>query len=139
MTAKSRTILCVDDDPDDQYMVLQAIKELDPSALVITAFNGVGALEYLEAAARKGERPCLVILDINMPVMDGKQTLVRLKKDPSLQAIPVVLFTTSSSPLDRLFGEQYRAHFVTKPVRYLELLEKVKNLLRLCAAGDAGQ
>lgn len=120
-------------------MVLQAIKELDPSALVITAFNGVGALEYLEAAARKGERPCLVILDINMPVMDGKQTLVRLKKDPSLQAIPVVLFTTSSSPLDRRFGEQYGAHFVTKPVRYLELLEKVKNLLRLCAAGDDGQ
>lgn len=139
MTAQNRTILCVDDDPDDQFMVLQAIRELDPSVLVITAFNGVGALEYLQAAAQKSEHPCLVILDINMPVMDGKQTLVHLKKDPGLAAIPVVLFTTSSSPMDRFFGEQYGAHFVTKPVRYQELLEKVKTLLRLCPPGAATQ
>jgi CheY-like chemotaxis protein len=132
MSAKHRIVLCVDDDPDDQILVKETIKELNPSLEVASALNGVEALQYLDGAKERGELPSLVILDINMPLMDGKQTLTLIKKDPALSGLPVVMFTTSSSPLDKLFCEKHGVKFVTKPIKQVELYETVKLLLSFC-------
>ena len=132
MPPKHRIVLCVDDDPDDQILVKETIKELNPSLEVASALNGVEALQYLDAAKERGELPSLVILDINMPLMDGKQTLTQIKKDAALNAVPVVMFTTSSSPLDKLFCEKHGVKFVNKPIKQVELYETVKMLLSYC-------
>ena len=67
----ARIVLCVDDDPDDRELIRNAIFNVDPSYSVAYSTNGKEALLYLTAALET-ELPCLVILDLNMPVMDGK-------------------------------------------------------------------
>lgn len=132
MSENHRIVLCVDDDPDDQVLVKETIQQLNPSMEVVSALNGVEALQFLDGAKERGELPSLVILDINMPLMDGKQTLTQIKKDKALEAMPVVMFTTSSSPLDKLFCEKHGVKFVTKPIKQVELFEAVKLLLSYC-------
>lgn len=134
MLTYRRTILCVDDDPDDQLMVLDSLKEIDPTLRVASALNGVEALRFLEEGKQRGQLPCLVLMDINMPLMDGKQAITRIKKDKALDSLPVVLFTTSSSPLDRAFCEQHGVPFITKPISQKSLEETVRKLLTYCAA-----
>lgn len=126
-----RIILCVDDDADDQLMVFETIKEINPEARVATALNGLEALHYLSNAKVKEELPCLIIMDINMPLMDGKETVARIKKEPRYNDIPIVLFTTSSSQLDRTFCEQYNIPFVTKPLSPKELHTVLKDILAM--------
>jgi response regulator RpfG family c-di-GMP phosphodiesterase len=74
-----KTIVCVDDDPDDLTMLRQAIEELGTDHRIVEAFDGVHALELLQQMHDSGAIPCLVVLDINMPRMDGKQTLVAIR------------------------------------------------------------
>jgi CheY-like chemotaxis protein len=131
MHVTPRTILCVDDDADDQLMVFETIKEINPDARVATAINGLEALHFLANARTKEELPCLIIMDINMPLMDGKETVARIKKEPRYDGIPIVLFTTSSSQLDRTFCEQYNIPFITKPLSPKELHNVVKGILAL--------
>src|SRR5918998_1242608 len=116
MTPNFKKVLCVDDDIDDQLIVLETIQEIDDSIEVATALNGHEALDFLEKAKSEGDLPCLIIMDINMPLMDGKQTLIEIKKDKDLDGIPVVMFTTSSSQLDVAFCERYGVDFITKPI-----------------------
>jgi CheY-like chemotaxis protein len=132
MPPKQRIVLCVDDDPDDQLLVLDTIRQIDPTVRVATAVNGLEALRFLEDAKQGGGLPCLVIMDINMPLVDGKQALVRIKKDEVLAGVPVVLFTTSSSALDRSFAAAQGAELITKPVSQKELYKTVSHLLSYC-------
>jgi CheY-like chemotaxis protein len=132
MPGTQPTVLCVDDDSDDQLMVLETIKELEPSYDVATAFNGLEALQYLNTSVNEVKMPCLIIMDINMPLLDGKQTLVRIKKDERFKNIPVVMFTTSESILDKTFCEQWGVQFMTKPVKQSDLRERVEKLLSFC-------
>lgn len=129
-----RTVLCVDDDPDDQLMVLDSIKEIDPTLRVASALNGVEALRFLEEGKQQGQLPCLVLMDINMPLMDGKQAVTRIKRDKELDSIPVVMFTTSSSAVDQSFCELHGVPFITKPINQKGLEETVKKLLSHYAA-----
>ena len=83
--------------------------------------NGKEALTYLEQAQAAGNLPCLIILDINMPVLGGKETLATIKSREEFKFIPVVVFTTSESDLDRLFCERYNTQMITKPPSYKTL------------------
>jgi CheY-like chemotaxis protein len=132
MPLKRQIVLCVDDDPDDQMMVLDAILEIDSSIRVASALNGLEALSFLEGAKQRDEIPCLVIMDINMPLMDGKQALTLIKKDNVLQSIPVVLFTTSSATLDKSFAQHHSVEFLTKPINQQSLFTMVKRMLSHC-------
>lgn len=134
MLTHPRTVLCVDDDPDDQLMVLDSIKEIDPHIRVASALNGVEALRFLEEGKTNGRLPCLVLMDINMPLMDGKKAVTLIKKDKELNSVPVVIFTTSSSALDQTFCERHGVPFVTKPVNQKGLEETVRKLLSYFAA-----
>ena len=127
-----KKILWADDDPDDLMLLRQVLQELDNNYEVEEVNNGREALDYLEAAAKNNNLPCLLILDINMPVMDGKETLVKIKADQKLENLPIVVFTTSSSKLDRLFCEKHNVKMITKPPSYMNLTEAVKKLLTFC-------
>ena len=131
-TSTSRTILCVDDDSDDRDLVCNVIKKLDPTIHFMHAENGLVAHKLLSQAKLKNEFPCLIILDINMPLMDGKQTLVRIKKDPALNEIPIVMFSTSSSVMDKAFCSQYGVELVTKPAKLAAVFTEVERLLNYC-------
>jgi CheY-like chemotaxis protein len=89
-------VLCVDDDPDDQQLIQDALMALNPGLHVASVSNGEEALCFLQTAKEQNNLPVPVFMDINMPLMDGKQTLANMRNDPDLQGIPVVFFTTSS-------------------------------------------
>lgn len=122
-------VLCVDDDPDDRLMIGEAFRDLDPSVQVLEAGNGREAHKILESAKTAGKFPALVILDINMPLMDGKETLIEMKKDEKLRSLPVVFFSTSANPRDRSFSEDHGVEFVTKPSNYRTIVETIRGFI----------
>jgi len=110
--------LVVDDDDADALMISEALEATDSSATVARVADGREALDYLR---REGEfstahRPDLILLDLNMPRMDGRETLAAIKSDERLKAIPVVILTTSGAAPDIESSYQHRANaYVTKP------------------------
>jgi CheY-like chemotaxis protein len=132
MSSTVRTVLCVDDDADDRELVCFTIGEIDPSLKVVHAEDGLEALDYLTKAKRAEALPCLVILDINMPRMDGKQTLSEIKKDDQLSTLPVVVFSTSNNAVDKLYCERFGVELVTKPSTMHTMQGEVKRLLQPC-------
>jgi CheY-like chemotaxis protein len=127
-------LLCVEDDEDDCSWIKVAAGEIDAELAFVNKPDGREALQFLEQQKEQGALPCLIILDMNMPVMDGKQTLVVIKADAVLQKIPIIVFTTSSNPKDRLFCELYGVELVTKPDRVQDFKKIVHHLvLSRCA------
>ena len=132
MSYKSRYILCVDDDIDDSALLFDAVKKTDPSMYIVEVHNGEEALIYLNKAKTFSLLPSLIILDVNMPRIDGKQTLVRIKEDEELKRIPVVIFTTSGNQRDKLFFAHYGVDLYTKPDRASEYRTLIEQLLKYC-------
>ena len=90
-------------------------------------------MAYLSEAVEKNLLPCLIIMDINMPKMDGKQAINRIKEHPELARIPVVVFTTSGNSTDRSYFESRDIHFITKPFEYKVFTRQIVELLAFCA------
>lgn len=132
MNAYQKTILYVDDDQDDLALFRQAVKKINSDHQIVEAFDGIHALAMLKQMTETGELPCLIVLDINMPRMDGKQTLMAIQKDNTLSSIPVVLFSTSSSALDKTFCEAKHVELVTKPFELEALSRTASRLLSYC-------
>jgi CheY-like chemotaxis protein len=128
----ARIVLCVDDDPDDRELIRNAIFKVDPSYTVAYATNGKEALQYLKRAG-ESDLPCLVILDINMPVMDGKQTLEEIKRNDKWNELPIVVFSTSAHPSDLYFCQQHGVELVTKPANFNQITIEAERLLEHCA------
>jgi CheY-like chemotaxis protein len=128
------TILYAEDDTDDLFMVRQAFEKYDGAVNLLHAADGFQTIEQLKNSHLVGSLPCLIILDINMPGMDGRETLVRIKSSDHFKHIPAVLFTTSSSQTDRIFAETWGAGFITKPLVFSELEELAHRFLMLCTA-----
>lgn len=117
-------ILVVDDEPD-LLSTIQCRLEWCKCE-VITATNG---REGLEKAA--SEKPDLILLDTNMPVMNGHQMLERLNKDAQVKDIPVIMCTALCEPQDIATASSYGVRdYVTKPFDYADLMEKITNLLK---------
>ena len=128
------TILYADDDLDDLLMIQQAFEQLDGTTELLHASNGFEALEQLNKAKAEKRLPCLVILDINMPGMNGREALIRMRQSDNFKNIPVVLFTTSSGEFDRAFAKKWGAEFITKPLVFAELEELARRFVSLCTA-----
>lgn len=128
----NKIILHVDDDPDDHLMVKEIIGEIDPAFVLHTAQNGIKALDYLMLAKLFNELPCLIILDLNMPVMNGYETYKALRKDPVFANIPVVIFTTSFQRRDLDFWENESVAMMTKPAQINSFIDSVKSILTHC-------
>ena len=127
------TILCVDDDEDDLFFIKEVIKSQRHSFEIAEAQNGREALNYLELSLSKNILPCLIIMDMNMPKMDGKQTIKKIKENRQLAQIPVVVFTTSSSASDKKYFEGEGIRFITKPFDYRVFTRQIVDLLAFCA------
>jgi len=131
------TILVCDDDEDDRMLTRQALEHAHVSSNVRFVVDGEQLLDYLyrrgEFAGEPGKapRPGLILLDLNMPKMDGREALKAIKEDPTLQDIPVVVLSTSR--LDEDLVRSYRLgvnSFITKAVSFSGLVETMKVLCR---------
>jgi CheY-like chemotaxis protein len=114
MKKESKVILYVDDDADDREFLFSAIHELSPETEVVLAENGITALNYLNAITDKA-LPCLVVLDLNMPFLDGRETYERMQEKPALQGIPTVVFTSSQNPNDKDLFNRFGVELISKP------------------------
>ena len=111
-------ILVVDDDDADALMISEALESSSTQAVIERVVDGQEALDYLRRKGRFADanRPDLILLDLNMPRMDGRETLAAIKTDEQLKAIPVVILTTSGAAPDIVASYQQRANaYVTKP------------------------
>lgn len=126
------TVLVADDDPDDQLLIKDAISEVRPDARVDFVSDGVELLEYLRRQGRFADRiddplPRLVLLDLNMPVKDGREALFEIKSDPAFWRTPIVIFSTSTAQADIRRAYQLGANsFITKPSSFDRLVEIVR-------------
>ncbi len=131
-TAKKSIVLYADDDQDDIDLVVESFKKFSRNVEVYTFENGAELLSFAEGSDTDETRPCLVILDINMPMVNGKQTLLKLKKLEAFRKVPVILFSTSSMSKDREFAEQNGAGFITKPLNIQQMENIIEQFIDLC-------
>lgn len=124
-----QTILWADDDYDDLQMMREILAQKNDDFKIVEVHNGIEALEYLEQSTNL---PCLIILDINMPVLDGKETLSILKNTEKYKDIPIVVFTTSESELDKIYCKRFNTEMVTKPPTFTTLSAALDKLLKFC-------
>jgi len=120
----SKPILLVEDDTNDAMTIKRAFKELKITNELVHTIDGIEALEYLKDNEKK--KPCLILLDLNMPKMNGMDFLKHAKSDDDLKDISVVVLTTSGDPkdIDDTFNQNV-AGYIVKPVDYQKFLEAV--------------
>jgi two-component system, chemotaxis family, response regulator Rcp1 len=124
-------ILLVEDNPGDVRLTIEALKEAKVVNRLTTVGDGVDALAYLHRQGRYAgvTRPDLILLDLNLPKMDGRQVLAEIKKDPSLRRIPVVILTTSRAEEDIMRSYDLHANcYITKPVDLDQFMVVVKSI-----------
>lgn len=127
-------ILLADDDPEDRMILQDAIESVGGGSILKFAQNGEEVLDILEADYAD-RTPCLIVLDLNMPRLNGTQTLGRLKSDPRFKDIPVVIYSTSINPLEKDRCMILGAHaYITKPISFVESMETAKIFLSLCTS-----
>lgn len=128
---KEVEILLVEDNEGDIVLTLKALKEAKIHNKITVIKDGETALLYLrkEGRYKEAQTPDLILLDINLPKVDGKEVLAAIKKDGELMVIPVVMLTTSASEKDIM--ESYHNHancYITKPVEFKEFMEVVHSI-----------
>lgn len=124
INSMSKRFLVIDDDSDDRELFSEALASVDPEIVCDQATDGAEALKRL--IGQEIDKPDIVFLDINMPVMNGWQFLTRLKNEELYKNIPVIVYTTSSNLKDRMIADDLGALcFITKPHAY----GRLKNLL----------
>ena len=122
-------VLLVDDDVTDRELFMDAIRLAGKKYVVTEASNGIEAMTYLKET---DELPHLIILDLNMPVKDGRETLREIKQHESFRKIPVCIMSTSGSPFDIESAYNNGANlFLVKPLDFKELIEMSTSLLSL--------
>jgi CheY-like chemotaxis protein len=135
-SAKPITIVMAEDDPDDRMLAKEAMEECMLANSLVCVENGEELLDYLKHRGKYAEpgtapRPGLILLDLNMPRMDGREALKLIKEDPDLRSIPVVVLTTSKAEEDIMRSYDLGANsYVTKPVTFEGLVEVMKTLRR---------
>lgn len=132
---KSIVILMADDDPDDRLLTREALEEAHLVNELHFVENGEQLLDYLhqrgQYSSTNAPRPGLILLDLNMPLKDGREALEEIKQDSYLRKIPVVVLTTSKAEEDILLSYDLGVSgYITKPVRFEELIDVMRTLGR---------
>jgi CheY-like chemotaxis protein len=117
----------VDDDQDDQELFIEALQALDENCQCVTAFNGQEALQKLKTLP---QWPDFIFLDLNMPLMNGKQFLAEIKKLDDARDIPVIIYSTSTETKDVVETIQMGAvFFLQKPNRFEDLSKALSGII----------
>ncbi len=125
------TVLLVEDNPDHAELAQRALKKGAPDAQVVWSKDGQEALDVLARCRDGGPdgRPDLILLDIQMPKVNGYEVVRRIKEDPVLRTIPVVMMTTSDQAKDVSMCYAAGANsYVTKPVSFTELIHRIESV-----------
>ncbi len=131
---RDKTILLVEDNPDDELLTLRALKKNNVFNRVVVARDGAQALDYLFGEGAYEGRdvsdiPRVVLLDLKLPKVDGLEVLRRLRADERTRLLPVVILTSSREQQDLLDGYGYGANsYVTKPVDFAQFSRAVEQL-----------
>ena len=129
--ARSIAVLLVDDDPGDVLMIEEALESIDAPRAVYVVNDGEEAVAFLRHTGEftQAPRPDVILLDLNMPRMDGRQVLAEIKADDHLRTIPIVVLTTSQAPADIMSSYALHANaYVTKPLNLDDLTEVVHKI-----------
>jgi len=128
-----RKILLADDDAEDISVMKDAMTLLNVNDIIWPALNGELAWNILQKNFESSLIPCLIVLDLNMPKMNGTQTLSKIKNDNRFKEIPVIIYSTSINPLEKEKCILLGAHsYITKPVSFEESIETAKIFLQFC-------
>lgn len=129
--ARPLTLLVAEDDPDDRLLVEEAMDEAGFASPVTWVEDGAQLLEYIAAAPDQHPLPALVVVDLNMPRMDGREALAKMKADPRIRSIPIVVLTTSRDPEDVRLAYQLGVNsYIAKPSEFRELVRVMRSLSR---------
>ena len=124
-------VLLVEDDPGDVLMTKEAFEDYKVSNQLHVVNDGAEAMDFLRQQGEHADapRPDLVLLDLNLPRMDGREVLQAIKSDPGLASIPVVVLTTSEAEEDVLRSYSLHANaYVTKPVDFERFIQVVRQI-----------
>jgi CheY-like chemotaxis protein len=130
-TRKTIDVLLVEDDPGDVLMTREAFEHNKVRNTLTVVADGVSALEYLrkEGEHADASTPDLILLDLNLPRMDGREVLEALKADERLRMIPVVVLTTSEAEDDVVRSYALHANaYVTKPVDFEQFMDVIRKV-----------
>lgn len=133
-SAKNGVILLADDDPDDVHMTRRALQRNNLGGELYTVGDGEELLDFLHhrgkfAPPALSPTPALVLLDLNMPKMDGREALAEMKSNRMLARIPVVVMTTSTAEQDILRAYELGSNsFISKPITLAELVDVTRVL-----------
>ncbi len=128
----NRMVVLAEDDEDDQEFIRDAIKKINPTQELHVANNGKELLDYVHEL-KDNQVPCLFVIDLNMPVMDGWQTLDELNRLPKFSGVPKVIFTTSDMEQDKKKALKNGATlYLTKPSNMTDVVKSVGKILGYC-------
>jgi CheY-like chemotaxis protein len=136
MPPRAHVILLADDDPDDIDMTRRALTKNNVDVEIYTVGDGEELVDFLNhrgsfAPAARSPTPSLILLDLNMPKMDGREALANIKADPKLRPIPVVVMTTSTAQQDIARAYELGSNsFISKPITLAELVDITKVLVQ---------
>jgi two-component system response regulator len=134
MPISPRTILLVEDNPDDEELTLRALARNNISNNVVVVRDGQDAIDWIEATGPYTSRdrhdvPALILLDLKLPKIDGLEVLRRLRANPRTAVVPVVILTSSKEDRDRASGYYGGANsYVQKPVDFSAFVDAVRQL-----------
>ena len=124
-------VLLVEDSPGDVRLTQEAFRDANQSIRLHVASDGVEAMAFLrrEGVHAGAPRPDIILLDLNLPKMDGREVLAHIKEDENLMTIPIVILTTSETEVDIVKSYQLRANcYLSKPVQLDEFERLVKSI-----------
>lgn len=130
----NKTILLVEDNPDDEALAIRALKRNHISNQIVVAHDGVEALDYLfgngvHAGRDLSIKPTVILLDLKLPRIDGIEVLRRLREDDRTKLLPIVVLTTSSEEQDMLDSYSLGCNsYIRKPVDFIQFSEAIRQL-----------
>ena len=127
-----RYIIFADDDADDLELITGFFKQFNPNVNVLEFMDGKEVLKFLDDFALSNSLPLLVVLDINMPRLNGRETLMAIRSHPRYRHVPVVIYSTSSSKADEDFCTRNGASWVSKSSNVDGVRQTAKVLAEFC-------
>ncbi|MBI2133725.1 response regulator [Candidatus Woesearchaeota archaeon] len=126
---ESGQILLVDDNKDDLDLALHAFRKSNIANEIVTAHDGVEAIDFLLGKHQNKHNPAMVLLDLKLPKLDGLEVLKRIRADPKTKMIPVIILTSSNEEEDLLKSYESGANsYIRKPVDFDKFMHVVKQI-----------